>query len=588
MSKAKHSKKPGHKKRRAPQKRPEVRVLPSHDLKRIVDKAQSITEDEKASLEAVIDTLEWLTSELDARTLTLARLRSLFGLQASEKSKKVFGDDPAAAPQEPAKNDGAEGGDGGAEGGDGGAEGGDGGAKGGDGGAPDSGGKPKKPGHGRNGADDFPGAERIDVPHKDLKPGDPCPECEKGKVYEQRDHPRILIRIAGQPPIRATIYRLQALRCHLCGAVFTATPPEGVGEAKYDATAASVMALLKYGSGLPFNRVERLEGNLGIPLPASTQWGVVSGAAPNLNPVHEELIREAAQGQVVHNDDTSMKILSTMKEIAAERKKSEKAGQKHRGRVGIFCSGILAVGLHRIAIFCTGRAHAGENLNEILRQRVAELDAPMQMCDGLERNLPKDFETIVGNCLVHARRHFVAVSESFPAEVRHVLGVLGEVYKNEAQTRKEGMSDLDRLRYHQEHSRPLLAGLRSWMAALLADKKVEENSSLGKAIAYMEERWEELTLFLTAPGAPLDNNVCERALKKAILHRKNSMFYKTENGARVGDLYMSLIYTAELAQVNPLDYLTELLRHPTAVEASPADWLPWNYRATLASLAQAD
>jgi hypothetical protein len=96
-----------------------------------------------------------------------------------------------------------------------------------------------------------------------------------------------------------------------------------------------------------------------------------------------------------------------------------------------------------------------------------------------------------------------------------------------------------------------------------------------------------LTLFLYEPRAPLDNNVVERALKKAILHRKNLLFYKTLHGAQVGDLYMSLIHTCELNGANSFDYLTELQRHRVEVSAHPAQWMPWNYRDTLAQMAPA-
>jgi hypothetical protein len=115
------------------------------------------------------------------------------------------------------------------------------------------------------------------------------------------------------------------------------------------------------------------------------------------------------------------------------------------------------------------------------------------------------------------------------------------------------------------------------MEKQLDDRLVEPNSSLGDALRYMLNHWEPLTLFLRQPGAPLDNNICERALKKFILLRKNAYFYKTENGARVGDTFMSLIHTAELNQVNPFDYLVALLRHPGAVAENPGAWLPWNY-----------
>ncbi len=92
-----------------------------------------------------------------------------------------------------------------------------------------------------------------------------------------------------------------------------------------------------------------------------------------------------------------------------------------------------------------------------------------------------------------------------------------------------------------------------------------------------------LPLFLRVAGAPLDNNVCERALKKAILHRKNAMFFKTRNGARIGDIFMSLIHTAELCGANTLDYLTKLQIHHEAVAKDVHAWMPWNYQQTLAA-----
>ena len=405
-----------------------------------------------------------------------------------------------------------------------------------------------------------------------MKAGDPCPECEKGKVYVLRD-PIVLVRVGGQAPLQAKIYELQRLRCNLCGEVFRAKAPEGVGEKKYDETSASMIGLLKYGSGLPFNRLERLEGNLGIPLPASTQWGIVRAAALILAAVFDQLIRLAAQGDILYNDDTSTKILQLLKENQRIEQESSKE------RTGIFTTAIVATcAEHKIAVFLTGRQHAGENLEDVLQHRASELEAPIQMCDGLSRNEPKDFETILANCLSHGRRKFVEVVDSFPEECRYVIESLRQVYRHDAIARKEEMSPERRLRFHQDHSAKLMKTLRGWMSEQLDQKKVEPNSSLGGALSYMLKRWGKLTLFLRKPGAPLDNNICERALKKAILHRKNALFYKTLNGARVGDIFMSLIYTAELSGVNPFDYLTELLKHPEELRRSPHEWMPWNYQ----------
>jgi len=216
----------------------------------------------------------------------------------------------------------------------------------------------------------------------------------------------------------------------------------------------------------------------------------------------------------------------------------------------------------------------------VLARRTAGLTAPIQMCDALSRNLPKlprKLEIIVGYCLAHSRRRFVNVVPSFPEECRYVLETLGEVYGYDAQAQEQGLSPEERLRFHQEHSEPVMERLRAWLRAQFEEKRVEPNSGLGTAITYLLKHWTRLTLFLRQAGAPLDNNICERALKKAIRHRKNSLFYKTENGAGVGDLFMSLIHTSELNEANPFDYLTELQKHSAEMTKNPAAWMPWNY-----------
>lgn len=408
-----------------------------------------------------------------------------------------------------------------------------------------------------------------------LKPGDPCPEegCA-GKLYRLPE-PRMLVCVKGHVPLQATVYEREALRCALCGKVFVAGLPEGVCDCKYDATAAAMLGLLKYGTGMPSYRIEGLQANAGHPLPAATQWEIVEGAAKDLEPAYEELIRQAAQGKVLHNDDTTMTILAHLKENRTKQK-----GE----RTGTFTSGVVAeVDEGRVALFFTGRNHAGDNLTKVLAEREGQRAPPIQMCDGLDRNLPDEpFETILANCLGHGRRNFVDVVEKFPAECRFVLETLRDVYRHDATARKAAMSPEERQRFHQEKSGPLMKTLKAWMDESIAGKKVEENSSLGEAILYMTKRWDRLTLFLRVPGASLDNNIAERILRKAILHRKNALFFKSEKGAHVGDVFMSLIHTAELNGVNPFNYLTELLRHASEIRDDADEWLPWNYRRALA------
>ena len=523
--------------------RPKVKHLDLDmaELEAILEHARSgpLSEEEHHRLKAVVTTLAHLTQELEKKRTSITRLRNLLFGPRTEKSGDVL--------KKPAGTSGTAG----------------------------KGKKKKRKGHGRNGADAYKGAKKVEVPHGSLKSGDPCPETDcTGKVYKLPD-PGLIVRIKGLPPLGATVFELEKLRCNLCGTVFTAKAPPGIGEKKYDETAVSMVALLKYGAGFPFNRLEKLEGNLGIPLPAATQWDLVKDACGKLEPVFDEFIDQAAQGEVLHNDDTPMKILELM---AENQEPAEKAPE----RKGLFTSGIISKCAEQlIALFFTGRNHAGENLQRVLESRSKQLASPIQMCDALSRNLPREFETILANCLGHGRRRFVDVVENFPEEVCYVLEILAQVYKNDAVARKQNLSPRERLIFHQQESRPLMEALHEWLEYQFSEKTVEPNSSLGEAITYMLNHWKELTVFLRKPGAPLDNNVCERALKKAILHRKNALFYKTQNGARVGDLFMSLIHTAELSGANTFDYLCELQRHAELMKEDPGQWMPWNYRETL-------
>jgi glycine cleavage system regulatory protein len=317
---------------------------------------------------------------------------------------------------------------------------------------------------------------------------------------------------------------------------------------------------------------------MGIPLPASTQWELVEQFGIHIAPIDHELVRQAAQLDVFHNDDTKGRVLSLM----GTRAEGE-ASEHESGRTGIFTTSILATSEQgpTIALFRTGTAHAGENLEQVLGQRDPERDPPIQMCDGLERNLPNELATIVANCMAHGRRHFVEQEENFPDGVGYVLEELAIVYKVEAESKKEADSLQQRLERHQNESKPAMDRLHDWCKKQLDEKQVEPNSGLGAAIRYMLDRWERLTKFLHVPGAPLDNNICEQALKRSIQQRKNSLFYKTLHGAEIGDRFMSLIHTCMLNNVDPVHYLTTIARHTAEIAQDPAAWMPWNYTEAL-------
>ena len=219
---------------------------------------------------------------------------------------------------------------------------------------------PSPRGHGRNGVDAYTGAERTAIPLESLQPGDPCPDCAKGKVYAMP--PAVFLRFTGQAPVDAEIYECERVRCNLCGTIFTAPPPEGISKQReYDITVPVIIALLKYGSGLPFNRLEGLQRNFGIPLPASNQWHLVDNAAKPLQVILEELKRQAALGDIVYNDDTTARILDWMGKRAAEKAFQEETDEivfnkDGSQRCAMYTTGIVSTCEdRRIALFFTGR-----------------------------------------------------------------------------------------------------------------------------------------------------------------------------------------------------------------------------------------
>ena len=226
----------------------------------------------------------------------------------------------------------------------------------------------------------------------------------------------------------------------------------------------------------------------------------------------------------------------------------------------------------------------GENMISLLEQREKGMERPIQMCDALSRNMPKTLKTIIANCLSHGRRKFVEVIDNFPHECRFVITIFKDIYRNDAIAKEKGMSSEERLLFHKAQSGPLMKKLHTWCEQQFTEKTVEPNSGLGKAITYMFNHWKELTCFLEVAGAPLDNNICERTLKRAILHRKNSLFYKTERGAYIGDMFMTIIHTCKMSKVNPFDYLTTLQKHSSRLYKNPQNWLPWNYKTALSAL----
>jgi transposase len=365
---------------------------------------------------------------------------------------------------------------------------------------------PPRKGHGRMAATAYAGATVIECLHQELRAGQRCPQCESGNIHASP--PQVIVKVVGQPPLAATVYRVQRLRCRICDAIFTApVPAPAAVAAKYDASCASMIALLRYGWGLPSYRLQALQASLQVPLPDATQWDILCQWLPGPRCVHAQMIRQAAQAPLLYNDDTPARVL----ELTERRKQAEAAvaagacpGTLKPIAKAIQTSCIVAQWPgHEVVLYFTGHAHAGQNLQQVLAHRAAQLDAPLQMCDALAANTAGDFATVLCHCLAHGRRQVVDVLEQFPQQGRHVLEWLGRVYFHDRQCRELQLDAAARLAHHQAHSRPLMQALKDWIDQRFQQREVEPNSGLGKALKYLLKHWSELTAFLRHAGAPL-------------------------------------------------------------------------------------
>jgi transposase len=512
-------------------------------------------------LAELLKAMVWMNVSLQEKQLSIQRLRSIFGIK-TESAKKLLkvAQGQAAKGKTSGKNETERSStDETPNDGDNATE------------------EPDKKGHGHRPSSDYSHAKTFQIAHQTLKKGNICPSCSKGKLFNLSSG--TVIRIVGQPWLQVEILRPERLRCPVCGKTFTAALPKEVAtHARVDSAAKAIVSLLKYRGGVPFYRQQQIQQILGAPISASEIWEMTEDVADDLLPVYGVICHHAAAADLLQNDDTRACVLSIFQE-----RKEKQGTEEEEKRTGCFTTGIIA---HRqdlgvkMGLYFTGRKYAGENLDALLKNRPNELGIPIQQCDG-GHNIPGDHETQVSNCLAHARRKFYELVDIWPKVIVKIIGLFSVVFAND---RSAPLDPDERLKWHQERSRPAMEELRKYCEGLIEQKEAEPNSSLGKAIAYLRKHWEGLTLFLKIPGVPLTNNETERLIKRAVLNRKNAYFYRNETGAKIGDILMSMMETCVLNHVNPHNYLVAVQEHQKHVRQNPGGWLPWNFEQSLKEL----
>jgi hypothetical protein len=442
-------------------------------------------------------------------------------------------------------------------------------------------------GHGRNGVDAYKRATHFFYALAAGVIGAVCDACGFGKMYRYRE--KVIIRIVGQPLFAAEIHHYEQARCRQCGRLVRATGPscvhEGVGSdyVRYDWSACAMLLVMHYFGGAPFKRLESLHEGWGIPIPDANQWALANASDDFLLALYRALERHAIQKATNFRiDDTGSMVVAIQKQIEAEVAALHRLGESTKDvRTGINATGSYwETPDGPVVLFHTGRHHAGEIVDQLLRHRLGSSPKLIKCTDGASKNFDHQHadKLIESTCNAHAVLKFRDVKDKYPAEYAEAGTVYKQVFDNDDNAEKLALSPVDRMLYHREHSKPLMEELKKKCEAKIKSKLVEPSSPLWGPLTFVVNQWDRLIRFCEVSGVPLDTNLVEQALIMPVRYLAGSFNYHTEDGAVVGDHVMSLVATARANGVEPVAYLTECLRSHADLAERPDHYLPWVYR----------
>ena len=405
----------------------------------------------------------------------------------------------------------------------------------------------------------------------ELSKGDICPGCGRGKLYKGQE--RKLLNFNGQAPITVTRYKKETLRCNACSKEYTAES----NIPKWDKTARS-SAVLQKCNGMPFYRLSKLQGLYNVPVAEATLWMLckdlweIAG-----NQIYQELIESSKKCRNYYVDDTRARVL----EVITENKKRQEQGLKKGKSCYSTILNTTTEESHKIVLYITKRSVAGENIKEIMSGGGKNI-----MSDASSMNKPNLEEEelkliIIFYCMGHAYRKFKEIADYYPKECKYFINEISSIYEIDDKTKKEKMSDEERLKYHQNHSSDHIKNIYREISRLFAEKLVEPNSHLGQVMKYWQNHKDGLTRFLYVAGIELDNNKSERGLKIIILQRKNSFFFYSLESANVLSGLTSIIATCKENNINSFNYLNWLQDNERLVRKNPSEYLPWKYQKYL-------
>jgi hypothetical protein len=442
-------------------------------------------------------------------------------------------------------------------------------------------------GHGRNGHRAFTNATHFYYSLPQGIIGALCENCGVWPIYRYRQ--KVTVRIIGQPLFKAEAHHYEQGRCIICGHIIRAKGPEHVLEGlgtsyiTYDWSACGMLIVMHYFGGGPFKRLESLHSGWGIPFSDANQWKVVNESAKLLLPLSKALERHGIEHALnLKIDDTGSMVIELKRQIKQEIAVLEGLGQSTKN----VRTGINATGIHidtkegTIILYYTGRHHAGEMLDRLLKYRQNLEEKLVKVSDGATKNFSHQHADILieGTCNAHAFLKFHAIKHQYPAEYAIAAEVYHQVFENDDKAKAQGLTAKERMDYHRVHSQPLMEKLKAMCEEKITSGYVEPNSKLWEPLRFIINQWTRLTQFYREPGVPLDTNLVEQTLIVVTRYLAGSFNYQTVNGAEVGDQHMSLIASARANGLEPVSYLTDCLRHHEDLAKRPEYYLPWVYR----------
>lgn len=460
---------------------------------------------------------------------------------------------------------------------------------------------------------DFPEAKRIAVLFGEgMTSGCICPHCLQGKLERTRGASRL--RFEARAPITAVIYDVAKMRCGGCRQEFEAPiPPDakaGIVIAKATPDAAAQSLLLRYGQGFPDARLGELQSWHKVPFDNSRQWSIASQAYDALGSIRVFLTRFVANATLRQVDDCTARVIEDHLRIRFEVQCAEDAGfQERHVRTGLQATVFVASNAKGVTyrLFLIGRAHQGEREFELAALRdtaesltrvtdaASKADAIKPMPSANAHGFVPQGNTRAGRleekdvtqayCLEHLCQTLDKATPGFSREMPYLMDRLVRIFELDAEAKRQNLDTDARLGWHQAHSRPLFKEMLTHAKSEIAtNPKAEPNGDYRRALGYLVNNEKGLGAFLRVAGIPLTTTDAERGAKFTKKHHHNSLSFQTRRGADVGAFFMSLIATCLGLGVNPLAYLTAILRWRDAItDDNAGDWMPDTFERGLAA-----